>query len=79
MDLAPIAFELFGDQHSEPGHRALPHLGARDADRHRVIRRDHDPAVDFASADLSVSFGVSKRNCKAQCQRAGTGTGADKQ
>ena len=30
--LAPVAFELLGDQHRQAGRDALPHLGARDAD-----------------------------------------------
>ena len=41
--LRPVALELLGDQLGEAGERALPHLGARDADHHRVVGLDRPP------------------------------------
>ena len=37
-DFGPVAFKLFRHQHGEPGLRALPHLGMRDADHDRIVR-----------------------------------------
>ena len=74
-----IARQFFGDQHGETGHRALPHFGARDTDRHRVIGRDRDPAVDFGRAIGGVRRRIGERNGKAQRQAAGRRAGADKQ
>src|SRR5262249_61806604 len=44
-DLRPVAFELLCDELGEPGERALTHLGAGDANDHRVLRPDHHPPV----------------------------------
>src|SRR5262249_34539802 len=51
-DLRPVAFELLGDQLGEPGERALTHLGAGDANDHRVVRTDHHPGVHLGRAVL---------------------------
>ena len=42
-DLVPVALELFGDELGEAGERALPHLGARDADHAGVVGLDRRP------------------------------------
>jgi hypothetical protein len=47
LHLAPVAFELFGDQHGQCGEGALAHLGAGDADDHGVVGLDHDPGGDL--------------------------------
>src|SRR6185369_17494284 len=51
-DLLPVAFELFGDQLSKTGQRALAHFGARDADDAAVVRLDRDPDVHFRGTAL---------------------------
>ena len=48
--LAPVAFQLLGDQHRQRGEHALAHLRPRDPDDDSVVRPDHDPSVDFGRA-----------------------------
>src|SRR6185436_14780645 len=60
-DLVPIAFEFFGDQLSEPRQRALPHLGAGDADYDRVVRPYHHPGVDLRRAIGGANHGRSTK------------------
>src|SRR5262249_548055 len=54
-DLRPVAFELLGDELGEPGERALTHLGAGNANDHRVVRADHHPGVDLRRAVLRAN------------------------
>ena len=46
-DVRPITFEFFRDQHGEPGLRALPHFGVRDANHRRIVRVNDQPCGDF--------------------------------
>src|SRR5262249_55426797 len=54
-DLRPVAFELLGDELSEPGERALTHLGAGDANDHCVVRADHHPGIDLRRTVLRAN------------------------
>src|SRR5437763_4014157 len=74
---APVAFELFGNEHGEPGHRALAHFRTRDPDCHRLIRRDRDPARDFRRTP-EAACALGKGNGKAQREPAGRSAGSDK-
>ena len=49
-DLRPVAFQLLGHELGKARHRALPHLGAGDADHNAVVRLDHDPGRDLRGA-----------------------------
>ena len=49
-DLQPVAFQLLGHELGEARHRALPHLGAGDADHDAVVRLDHDPGRNLRGA-----------------------------
>src|SRR5262249_57188706 len=49
-DLRPVAFELLSDELGEPGERALTHLGAGNANDHRVVRPGHHPRVELRRA-----------------------------
>ena len=61
-DLGPVAFQFLGHQLCQPGERALPHLGAHDADHHAVVGQHTHPGVDF------------RRRCGALgCRLAGQG------
>ena len=46
-DLGPVAFEFFGNQLSQTGQRALPHLGTNHPNYHGVIRTNDDPRAYF--------------------------------
>src|SRR5207253_10573963 len=70
-DLRPVAFEFLGDELGEPGERALTHLGAGDANDHRVVRADHHPGVDLRRAVLRADDPrAAERNVEAECQPA---------
>src|SRR2546425_1107242 len=43
----PVAFELLSDHLRAGRNDALPHLGLTNANRHRIIRRDHQPWAYF--------------------------------
>ncbi len=45
LDLFPIEFELFGEEHGESGDDALAHLGLVDHDCDRVIGSDTHPGI----------------------------------
>src|SRR5262249_23006014 len=45
LDLVPIAFELLGHELSQAGERALPHLGACNANDDLVIGLDQHPCA----------------------------------
>ena len=45
--LRPVALQLLADHHGVGRPDALTELGLRDADRHGVVRCDHDPGIDF--------------------------------
>ena len=73
-DLRPVALELLGDELREAGQRALPHLGARDADHDGVVRADHDPGVDFRRAvRLRAPLRAAERNVEADGEPAADG------
>ncbi len=75
-DLVPVATQLLGDELGETGERALPHLGAGDADHHLVVGMDHHPGVDL------LDFGGLRRlegNGKAERETAGHGRTADQE
>src|SRR5262249_2607249 len=70
-DLRPVAFELLGDELGEPGERALTHLGAGDANDHRVVRADHHPGVDLGRAVLRADhLRAAERKVEAERQPA---------
>src|ERR1700744_5027516 len=66
--LAPVAFEFFGDELGEAGERALPHLGARDANDASIVRLDRDPEIDLSGA-LGRAFGIGRTERQAQAER----------
>src|SRR5262249_60335463 len=73
-DLRPVAFELLGDELGEPGERALTHLGAGDANDHRVVRADHHPGVDLRRAILCTDdLRAAERKVEAERQPAAHG------
>src|SRR5262249_2648690 len=77
-DLRPVAFELLGDELSEPGERALTHFGTGDADDHRVVRANHHPGVDLGRAVLGTNgLRAAERNVEAQRQATAHRGGAD--
>ena len=51
-DTGPVAFQLLGHQLRQAGQRALPHLGAGDADDDLVVGLHHHPGVDLGGATL---------------------------
>ncbi len=61
--LAPVALQFLADHHRVGGPDALAELGLRDADRHRVVRRDDDPGVDLARRRLLVPDARRARVC----------------
>src|SRR5262249_10458324 len=69
-DLGPVAFQLLGDELGETGHRALPHLGAGDADDDAVIRLDHDPGRHFRRAVRGANDSGAERNVHAEREAA---------
>ena len=69
-NLVPVAFELFDDELRETGERALPHLGARDADDGGVVGLDHDPGVDLGPALLRDRRINAERRIETQRQSA---------
>src|ERR1700716_2649346 len=52
--LAPVAFEFFGHELSEPGDRSLAHLRAGDADHAGVVRLDGDPYIDLGTGSSAL-------------------------
>ena len=54
--LAPVAFQLFGHQLGQAGARALPHLGADDADHAGVIGLDDDPHAHLIACGNGLSL-----------------------
>ena len=77
--LAPIAFQLLGDQLRQRGHGALPHLGARDAHDHDIIGLDHDPGRDFGrgGARSTLHLSASLGHADSQGEAAGRGGAGD--
>jgi hypothetical protein len=74
LHLAPVAFELFRDQHRQRRKAALAHLGLGDADNHGVIRLDHDPGGDLPGRSRGMRGPRgTERNFKAENQRAAHG------
>src|SRR5262249_51196586 len=69
-DLGPVAFQLLGDELGETGHRALPHLGAGDADDDAVIRLDHDPGRQFRRAVRGANDSGAARKGRAEREAA---------
>src|SRR5262249_48395329 len=69
-DLGPVAFQLLGDELGETGHRALPHLGAGNADDDAVIRLDHDPGRHFRRAVRGANDSGAERNVHAEREAA---------
>ena len=59
--LRPVALQLLADHHGVGGPDALAELGLGDADRHGVVRRDHDPGIDFRRRGLLVPDGAGRR------------------
>src|SRR5262249_9424890 len=54
-----------------PGERALTHLGAGNANDHRVVRADHDPGVDLGRAVLRADdLRAAERKLEAERQSA---------
>jgi hypothetical protein len=47
LDLRPVAFEFFGDDHRQRGDGALPHLLVRRADEDAAVRADGEERVDL--------------------------------
>ena len=68
--LAPVALQLLADHHRVGGPDALAKLGLRDADRHRVVRRDDDPRVDLASRRLLVPGRRAARSARSRAKAA---------
>ena len=60
--LAPVAFELLGDQHRQRRRDPLPHLRAGDADDDRVVGLDDDPRVDLGR----TLRGVGRTRCGSE-------------
>ena len=83
LDRRPIAFELLGHQHRETGQGALPHFGAGDADRHRVVGRNDHPAGDVGRARQYARRRAGpwpqERNGKAERQAAAGGARTDEE
>src|SRR5262245_44349012 len=69
-DLGPVAFQLLGNELGETGHRALPHLGAGNADDDAVIRLDHDPGRHFRRAVRGANDSGAERNVHAEREAA---------
>ena len=44
----PVGIHLFGENHGEPGRRALPHFGNRNGEHDGAVRTDGDPGADGA-------------------------------
>ena len=65
-DLAPVALQLLADHHGVGGPDALAELGLRDADRHRVVRRDDDPRVDLGRRRLLVPAQRRARSARSR-------------
>src|SRR5262245_43655899 len=76
-DLRPVAFEFLGDELGEPSERALTHLGAGDANDHRVVRADHHPGVDLRRTVLRANdLRAAERKVEAERQPAAHGGSA---
>ena len=68
LHLAPVAFELFGDQHRQRGEAALAHLRLGDADDHGVVGLDHDPGGDFRRALGCACRPRSRTGCRSRAR-----------
>src|SRR5262245_21147928 len=78
--LAPVAFELLGDELSQSGDRALAHLRAGDADHAGVVGLDRDPDIDLGAAAggaLRRRFTKAGRQVETEREPAARGGGAD--
>ena len=78
--LAPIAFELLGDELGEAGERALAHLRARDADHAGVVGPDRHPDIDFragVAGALRDGFAEAGRQVETEREAAAGRGGAD--
>src|SRR5262249_37391024 len=75
-DLRPVAFELLGDELGEAGERALPHLGACDADDAGVVGLYRDPDADFAGFALSERLAL-ERHAESEREAAACSRSAD--
>jgi hypothetical protein len=69
-DLQPVAFQLLGHELGEARHRALPHLGAGDADHDAVVRLDHDPGRDLRGALRGANDVGTERELHAEGEAA---------
>ena len=65
-DLAPIAVELFGEQHGKARVHALSHLAARHDHRDRIVNADLDPAVEgeLPILDRQRCLAAQPRRCR---------------
>src|SRR5262249_16413717 len=76
-DFVPVALELLGDELAEAGERALPHLGACDADHRGVVRFDDDPGIDLGFGALCLGGVDAERHAQAESEPAAHGGGDD--
>ena len=74
--LRPVALELLGHELGEAGERALPHLGAGDADHHLVVGMDHYPGVQLLHL-RGLRRGMGEGEAKREA--AGDGRAADQE
>ena len=77
--LRPVALEFLGDQLREARQRALPHLGARDADDDGVVGPDHDPGVDLGRAVGGERGRRTEGQLQAEGEAAADRGGADEE
>ena len=79
-DLGPVALQLLGDELGEAGQRPLPHLGAGDADDHRIVGLDHHPGIDLRRRLAALgACRLDERHVEAERQAAGRGGDADEE
>ena len=77
--LVPVAVELFGHELAEAGERALPHLGACDANHDLVVGMDDHPGIEFLDG-LGVGHAiVEEGHMEAQREATGDGGGTDQE